>query len=46
LTADVIVIGSGAGGAVAAARLAELGCEVLLLEEGSLVGIDELTTRG
>jgi len=42
-TADVIVIGSGAGGAVVAARLAELGREVLLFEEGSLVSADELT---
>ena len=42
-TADVIVIGSGAGGAVVAARLAELGREVVLLEEGSLVGPDELS---
>ena len=43
--ADVIVIGSGAGGAVAAARLAELGRDVLLIEEGSLVTADELTER-
>ena len=43
LTADVIVIGSGAGGAVVAARLAELGRDVVLLEEGSLVRADELT---
>jgi choline dehydrogenase-like flavoprotein len=42
-TADVIVIGSGAGGAVAAARLAELGRDVLLIEEGSFVSPDELT---
>ena len=35
LTADVVIIGSGAGGAVAAAELAESGKEVVILEEGS-----------
>jgi choline dehydrogenase-like flavoprotein len=34
LTADVVIIGSGAGGAVAAARFAEAGREVVILEEG------------
>ena len=34
LTADVCVIGAGAGGAVAAAELAEGGAEVVLLEQG------------
>lgn len=34
LTADVCVIGTGAGGAVVAARLAEAGHDVILLEEG------------
>jgi hypothetical protein len=45
LTADVVVIGSGAGGAVAAARFAEAGRDVVLLEEGSLIAPDELTER-
>ena len=36
LRADAIVIGTGAGGAVAAARLAESGLDVLILEAGAL----------
>jgi choline dehydrogenase-like flavoprotein len=35
LKADVVVIGSGAGGAVAAAELAKNGWNVVLIEEGS-----------
>jgi choline dehydrogenase-like flavoprotein len=34
VSADVVVIGSGAGGAVAATRFAESGREVVILEEG------------
>lgn len=37
LSADVVVIGSGAGGAVAAARFAESGREVVILEEGEFL---------
>jgi choline dehydrogenase-like flavoprotein len=37
LSADVVVIGSGAGGAVAAARFAESGSEVVILEEGEFL---------
>ena len=37
LDADVVVIGSGAGGAVVAAELAEAGQSVLILEEGPFV---------
>jgi choline dehydrogenase-like flavoprotein len=35
LTADAVVIGSGAGGAVAAAELSKNGWKVVLIEEGS-----------
>lgn len=34
LSAEVVIVGSGAGGAVAAARLAEAGREVVILEAG------------
>lgn len=34
LRCDVLVIGSGAGGAVTAAHLAEAGCDVIVAEEG------------
>jgi choline dehydrogenase-like flavoprotein len=36
LGADVIVVGTGAGGATAAARLRDAGLDVLMLEEGAL----------
>lgn len=45
IRADVCVVGTGAGGAVAAARLAEAGHEVVLLEEGGCWTADELTER-
>ena len=40
LTCDVLVIGTGAGGASAAATLADAGVDVLMLEEGPHVPVD------
>lgn len=42
LRADAVVIGTGAGGAVAAARLTQAGFDVLIVEAGELVTGDEL----
>ncbi len=42
--ADVVVVGSGAGGAVAAHRLARAGKSVVLVEEGSYVKPEEFST--
>lgn len=41
LDTDVVIVGSGAGGAVTAALLAEAGHDVLILEEGGHVTPDE-----
>jgi len=43
LSCDVVVIGSGAGGGVVAAELAEAGLDVLVLEEGGHHTTDEFT---
>ena len=40
LTCDVLVVGSGPGGAVTAMLLAEAGVDVILAEEGASVGIN------
>lgn len=45
VSADVCVIGTGAGGAVAAKELAEGGLDVVMLEEGSHHPTDSLTAR-
>lgn len=43
LQADVVVIGSGAGGAVAACRFAEAGYDVVVLEEGEYLHAPDFT---
>jgi choline dehydrogenase-like flavoprotein len=44
-TVEVVVIGSGAGGAVAAANLAAQGYEVLVVEAGPYLPSSEITTH-
>jgi len=43
LTCDVVVVGSGAGGAVVAAELAEAGLDVVVVEEGGHHTTEEFT---
>lgn len=45
LACDVAVIGSGAGGGVVAAELAEAGLDVIVLEEGGYHSTEEFTTN-
>jgi choline dehydrogenase-like flavoprotein len=45
LSADFCVVGAGAGGAVAAAELAEAGARVVLLEQGPHHDADRFTAR-
>src|SRR2546422_6401260 len=45
LTAEVCVIGSGAGGAVVAKELAEAGRDVVVLEQGGYNTKDDFTQR-
>jgi len=43
---EILVIGSGAGGAITAATLAEAGRDVLMVEEGARVDTGALATHG
>ena len=43
--ADAVVVGTGAGGAVAAKELAEAGLDVVMLEEGAWFAPEEMTAR-
>lgn len=43
IATDVVVVGSGAGGATVAAELAEAGYRVVVVEEGSYVSTEEFT---
>jgi choline dehydrogenase-like flavoprotein len=45
LVADAVVVGSGAGGAVAAGRLRDAGLDVLIVEEGGLHRTESFTTN-
>src|SRR5437763_6267186 len=45
LDADVVVVGSGAGGATMAAELAEAGFDVIVLEEGSYYQTRDFTAN-
>jgi len=40
-TCDIVVIGSGAGGAMAARSLARAGMDTIVIEEGSSYGVDD-----
>jgi choline dehydrogenase-like flavoprotein len=42
--ADAVIVGSGAGGATAAARLRDAGLDVLIVEEGGLHRVETFTT--
>jgi len=44
LVTDAVVVGTGAGGAVAAARLRDAGHDVLMVEEGALERVETFST--